>query len=544
MPTITYNIPELKKLVGKKMSNEQLAEVITLIKPNLEKIEGGKITIEHTADRPDLFSSEGLARSISNYLGFGKGLTKYKVGKPKIELTTKNVAIRPYVSAAVFRGLKMSEEFFENMINVQEILADSIGRKRRKVAIGIHDFDKIKGPINYWGAARDETMTPLGSSEKMKLSDVLQRTEKGTDYGGVISSSKTFPVFSDSIGIFSLPPIINSERTSVTQKTKNLFVEVTGTNKNSVAQVMNILASGLAERSALEGVKIKFEKKSEITPNLSETVTELEAGLVNRMLGLKLSSKDIIDLLGRMGYDALSGGPDKIEVIVPSFRNDILHPVDIVEDVAIAYGYNNLKSDVPNISTIGRSLNLEKLCDGAALSLVGFGFQEVFSSCLSNKSDQFAKMGMPETEIVEIENPSSADYTCVRNSLLPGLLKILSVNKHVEYPQNIFETGDVVMPDNTEETLARNERRIAGTICHSKAGFAEMKSVLDSMMKNLGLGYKMEECDSGMYIPGRGVDVYVEKKFVGSFGELHPAVTQNWDIGMPVAVFEISLESV
>lgn len=542
MPTVTYRKAELKKLIGKRLSDDQLAEVITLIKPNLEKTEGDNITIEHTADRPDLFSTEGLARAVAGYLNLRRGLRKYSVFKPKIQIKINSVPVRPYVSAAVVRNAKIDGLLLGEMISTQELLSDSIGRKRGKVAIGMHDLDKIRGPISYSGASHDEKIIPLDYTGSMKLVDVLEKTEKGKEYGNIINSAKLLPVFKDSLGIFSFAPILNSERTRVTEKSRNLLIEMTGTDKQAVNQVMNIFITGLAERKfSIESVKLKYEKRSEVTPDFSEGVSEISVDMVNKILGLQLSAKEIMGLLNRMGYDAV-GSADRIEVITPAYRVDILHPADIVEDVAIAYGYNNFRPELPSISTLGKPLELENLCEKASTALIGFGFQEVLSSALSNPKDQFEKMNMPQTEFVEIANPSSSEYTCVRTSLLPGLLNFLSSNKHYEYPQNIFEIGDVAIPDKVEETFARNERRLAGIICHSKAGFAELKSVVDGLMKNLGLGYSVKECDSEMYIPGRGVDVFIERKFIGSFGELHPRAIQNWDVGMPVSAFEILLE--
>lgn len=544
MPTVIYRKAELKKLIGKRLSDDQLAEVITLIKPNLEKTEGDNITIEHTADRPDLFSTEGLARAVAGYLNLRRGLRKYSVFKPKIQIKINSVPVRPYVSAAVVRNAKMDGLLLGEMISTQELLSESIGRKRGKVAIGMHDLDKIRGPISYSGASHDEKIIPLDYTESMKLDDVLEKTEKGKEYGNIINSAKLLPVFKDSLGIFSFAPILNSERTKVAEKSRNLLIEMTGTDKQVVNQAMNIFITGLAERKfSIESVKLKYEKRSEVTPNLSEGVSEISVDMVNNILGSQLSAKEIMGLLNRMGHDAV-GSADRIEVITPAYRVDILHPVDVIEDIAIAYGYNNFKPELPNISTLGKPLELENLCEKASTTLIGFGFQEILSSALSNPKDQFEKMNIPQTEFVEIANPSSSEYTCVRTSLLPGLLRFLSANKHYVYPQNIFEIGDVVLPDKVEENLARNERRVAGAICHSKTGFAEIRAMVDGIMKSLQLGYTTNECDSELYIPGRGVDMYIGKKFVGSFGELHPQVIQNWNIDMPIGVLEINLENI
>ncbi len=542
MPTISYKKSQLRKFIGKKMSDDELADVISLIKPNIERLEGEEIEVEHTADRPDLFGVGGLARAISHYRGLKKGTSKYTVFKPKIEVRMSSVGARPYVSCAVMRNVDLRGDNFESVIRIQEALSESIGRRRRKVAIGVHDLDKIRGPISYEGAAKSEKMAPLESDEEMELNDIVQKTEKGREYGGIIFDSKTFPSFKDSSGIFSFPPILNSSRTMLTENTKNMFIEVTGTDKRAVNQVMTILVSDLAEMGfSIESVRMKYTKRSEVTPYMQESVSEISASSVNKMIGLNLSAREIIDLLSRMGYDAFGSG-EKMEVVVPPYRMDIIHPVDIIEDVAIAYGFNNMTHDIPNMATVGGSNEVDIASRKASMSLVGFGFQEIMTSALSNPTDQFDKTGRTRTDIVEIENPSSAEYSCVRSSLLPGLLKVLSSNKHYEYPQNVFEVGDVVIPDRNEETGARNERRVCGLICHSKSGVAEARSVVEGVMRSLGLGYSTRECDSELYIPGRGFDMFIGNRYVGSFGELHPRTVQGWDIGMPTSAFEISVE--
>lgn len=541
MPTVTYRKAELRKLIGRKISDEELTEAITLIKPNLEKFDDETVTIEHTADRPDLFGVEGMARAVSSYLGFRKGLRKYAPSKPKVSIRSKPPSSRPYVSAMVVRKVDMKGGFFESMIEIQELLSDSIGRRRSKVAVGIHDLDSIEGPVSYSGADKSEKMVPLGGNEGMTLGEVLSGTEKGIEYGRILEGVRSFPAFRDSKGIFSFPPILNSERTKVTEGTRNLLVEVTGTDRKAVTQVMAILASNFGDRFSIESVSLKREKKTEVTPNMEEGVHEVGLSDANRVMGASLQSKEAIELLSRMGYDAV-GSWDKLEVVAPAYRSDILHPVDVIEDLAIAYGYNNMAPEAPNVQTTGSQLGVERASRSASMSLVGFGFQEVMTSALSNKADQFERMSLPESDIVEIANPSSSEYTCVRKSLLPGLLKVLAANKHHEYPQNVFEVGDAVIPDKAEETGARNERRIAAAVCHSRAGFAEVKSVLDSTLKSLGTGCSFRECDSQMFVPGRGFDIYMDERFVGSVGELHPQVVQNWDIGMPTAVLELSIE--
>ncbi|TAL46852.1 phenylalanine--tRNA ligase subunit beta [archaeon] len=542
MPTLKYNKKDLQQLIGKKLSDEQLEEVLNLIKPNVEEKTEKEWTIELTADRPDLFGVEGLARAVRQYLEIDEGLKKYPVASSKLAVKVESVPVRPYVASAIVRNVSMTEEMIDSLMNIQEILHDTIGRKRSKVAIGVHDLDTIKPPITYTGVSKEKEMVPLESTETMTLKQVTEENSKGQAYGNLIEHSRLWPVFTDANGIFSFPPIINSDRTKVTPKTKNLFIEVTGTNKQAVKQVLNIFVTNLAERKCkIQSVKLNYGKKSETTPDLSENVIEIEKDSVNKWLGINLDEKQIKELLERMGYDAVVSG-SKIEVLVPAYRNDILHAVDIFEDIAIAYGYNNFQVELPNIATIGKPSQLEKFCSNVRHLMAGFEFQEIIRPTLSNVAEQFDKMNVPQEPVIEIENPVSKEYTCLRSWLLPSIVKVLAANKHVSYPQNIFEIGDVVIPDENPETRSKSVRKICGAVSHGKANFAEMKSIVDSLLRNLGIEYTLEPCAHTGYTAGRGAHVFSEGKVIGSFGEVNPKTLENWKLEMPVASFELNLE--
>jgi phenylalanyl-tRNA synthetase beta chain len=544
MPIITFNKKELLKLVGKKLSDRQLEEVISLIKPGVELQTANEITLEVYSDRPDIFGVEGLARAIRSYLGIQPGLKKYKVEKPKLTLKVSKVPIRPFVAAAVVKNVKMTNAFIKSLIGLQEVFHQTFGRKRSKVAIGIHDYSKIKLPISYTAVEKETKMVPLEHKNEFSLQEILEKTQQGKEYGHIIAGARLLPVFMDAEGIFSFPPIINSERTRLTEETTTLFIDLTGTKKDAVLQTLNILVTNLADRGCkIEAVKLLHEKKTEVVPNLTEDVLEISLQQIEKMLGISLSAKQTIELLQRMGYGAVNAGSGRIEVIIPAYRADILHPVDIIEDVAYAYGLNNFSPKLPNVATVGKANAIEKISEKICDLLVGFGFQEVMRFTLSNQNEQFTKMGLPKGDAVEIENPVSAESTCLRVWLIPSLLKVLSANKHVEYPQNIFEIGDVVLLNEKAETMTENRRRVAGVICASRVSFAETKSIVDTLLKNLGLGYHLRAAEHKSFIEGRAAEIFVNGKKVGIFGEIHPQILENWNLEMPVAAFEIEIEN-
>ncbi len=543
MPTITYDKKDLLNLIG-KISEQELEEVIHLIKPNVENSTENEITLELTPDRPDLFGIEGLARAIKQYLGLQVGLKKYKVEPAKIQIKASHLPYRPYPAAAVVRKVSITDAFIRSLMNIQEVLAETIGRKRKKVAIGIHDFDKIIPNITYTEVSPKEKIVPLDTNEEMTLEEILDKIPKGKDYGHILSGREKVPVFIDAKGIFSFPPIINSDRTRVTEKTTNLLIEMTGTDKEAVLQTLNIIVTNFAERGcSIEAVKIFHGDESETTPNLNPSFIDVELGEIDKWVGINLKKIDVKILLERMGYD-VTEEKDKFRIFIPAYRTDILHQIDLIEDVAIAYGFNNFIPHLPNIATVGKSHPTEKLSSKVRQLLTGFGFQEIMRPILTNKKDLFDKMNMPYENVIELENPVSEEYVCLRNWVLPSLMEVLSANKHVEYPQNIFEVGDVVVLDENEETMSKTVRKIACVISHSKASYTEIKGVVEALLRQIDIEYSFKEYSSGTFLEGRQTEIISNNKVIGMLGELSPIVLEKWGLEMPCSAFEIDLDSV
>lgn len=544
MPTITYDKQDLLNLIGKKLSDDQLEEVINLIKPSVERIGKDEIVVEHTPDRPDLFGVEGLARAIRCYLEIDRKIKSPTFRKSGLRVICRKVYYRPYIACAVVRNVKLNDYFIKSLMNIQEVLHETVGRKRKKVAIGVHDFDKISFPAEYISVIPETRIVPLESKKEMSLREVLSKNTKGREYGSIVNSNKLWPVYVDSKGVFSFPPIINSDRTKVTNNTKNLFIELTATDRKAVMQALNIMVSNFAERGCtIESVEVRSGSKKEVTPLIKQDIIDLGVGYINEILGLELTSREVLELLKRMGFEAMPR-KNKIKVAVPYYRSDILHPVDIVEDIAIAYGYNNFKPEMPEVGTVGKPNDLEKLSSKIRSLIAGLGFQEVVRYVLSSSEKQFGRMNLKNELAVEIENPVSKEYTCLRKYLLPGVLELLSTNMHKDYPQKVFEISDVVYLDANTETGAKNVRKLCCAISDSKVGYEYMSSVVDAYMKNLGIVYTLRSAKHPSFVEGRVAEILIKGKVVGVVGEVSPVVLNNWKIEMPVAAFEIDVNGV
>ena len=559
MPKFDVSKSDLERLIGKEFTVEEWEDLFLYAKCELDDVweENGEIYFKADSkdtNRPDLWSAEGIARQIKWALGMEKGLPKYEIERSDIVVYVdeKLKEIRPYGVYAIVEGLELDEEALKQMINLQEKVALTFGRRRREVAIGIFDFDKVKPPIYYRAAEKTEKFVPLGFTEELTLEEILEKHEKGKEYGHLIRDKPYYPLLVDSEGkVLSMPPVINSEITGrVTTETRNVFVDVTGWDLKKIMLALNVVVTALAERGGrIRSVKVIYPDFEIETPDLSSREFEVELDYVRRLAGIELSDGEIKDLLERMMYEVeLVDG--KARVRYPAFRDDIMHARDILEDVLIAYGYNNIEPEEPKLAVQGRGDRFVEFEDAVRELMVGFGLQEVMTFNLTNREAQYSRMRLepgenyfnhPPAELVEIENPISPKWSALRGWLIPSLLDFLSQNTHEEYPQRIFEVGKATLIDESRETKTVSESKLAVALAYPRVTFTEAKEILESVMRHLGFVYELQEVEHPSFIPGRVGKIVVDGKEIGIIGELHPAVLENWGIEMPTAVFELFL---
>jgi len=534
MPVITFKYEDLTGLIGKKVDKNALLQKIPMIGAEIDRVEDNSISVEFFPDRPDLLSVEGLARAMRSFLGIEKGMKKYDVAPPSISLEIDDSVneVRPFVSAAVVRDVRMSEDFIVSMMELQEKLHFSIGKDRKKMAIGLHNFDAVTPPFTYRAVKPDEiSFVPLGETVEMNLDEILQKHDKGIKYAHLVEKFDKYPVIIDSNKhVLSFPPIINGELTAVDLFTENLFVDVTGTDVNAVNSALNIITTAIAERGGkLEMVKV-IGNEARNTPDLSPSHVKVDLDYASKILGFDIK-KHAADALEKMGFDARVKGK-VIEVDIPAWRVDILHPIDIVEDMAIGYGYDKISPELPKSMTFGSSLSSNKIHE----TMIGLGFNEVLTISLSNEEEQFEKMNLKPREVVSIENPISSKHSCIRVSLLPSLMEILSKNRHNELPQMIYEVGEIV---EITDGIPLNKTMVSGVKIDAKTGFTECKSIVEALLRNMGIKADIEEKKSGAFIDGRCASLLKDEKPIGYFGEVHPSVISNFELEYPVIAFEI-----
>ena len=538
MPVVTFDYNDFINLLGYKISKKELIERLPMIGGDFDKVDGDEISIEFFPNRPDLASVEGIARASRAFFGFETGLKKYSIKKSDIIITVAPSVkkVRPYVTTALVKNVTMTDELIASLMELQEKLHGGLGRNRKKVAIGVHNFEPVEPPFTYKAVDPNSVeFVPLNKIESMTLSEILERHEKGVDYAHLLKDFDKHPLIVDSNNnVLSYPPIINGSLTEVTPFTTDLFIDVTGTDQKAINYALNIVITSLAERGGqIYSTVVKDGGKSYASPNLTSSKRKLSVEYVNRILGTKLNEKGIIGCLTKMGYDAKKGDKGKIAVDIPAWRADILHDIDLVEDVSVGYGFDRFETDFPKALTFGGVLPKQFLYDGLRNIMVGLGFHEVTTFTISNEKDEFDKVGLNKGDRVQIENPIGEEYSCLRVSLLPSLMKILNENRHHPLPQQIFEVGVVV------DKNAKNQYHLAAVKIDAKANFTECKSMIDAVMRDSGMKYTIEDEDHPGFVKGRCASIVHKNKEIGYFGELHPKTIVGFDLEHPMIAFEM-----
>ena len=542
MATVEFTLTDLNSLLSQKLTAKQAIDAAALMGIPTEKAEGDALVFEINPNRPDWLSVEGIARSMSSFLSIRKGLRKYSFQPPKIECSVDPsfLAARPYCSAFVARNVKLTDSLLRDMMQLQEKLCDTLGRRRRKISMGAYVLSKLSPPFHYKAAKPSElSFVPLEMKEKLTLSQILEKHPKGRVYAPVIRDMPAYPVILDSKqDVLCLIPITNGESSKLEANTTcDLFVEVNGTAQSSVDDCIAILYAQLADRSAaIEQVSFTGAVNG-ATPKARERKFKVTLAAVKKLAGLDLSVPEMADNLEKMGFSASAEG-DSVVAVAPAYRNDIMAECDLVEDIAIAYGYQNIQGRQPPFSTIGAKNPVEAFADRLRELTIGLGFQDCVTFTLTNEATHYSRLLLEPTARVEIGNPLTTETTMVRSTLLPSMLSVLEANKDQKYPQKLSEVGDVVVIDPKSAAGCTTRKRLCAVVAGKGAGLSEIKSSLEALLKELSFSYALSPSASPFYIPTRAADVEGPKVH-GHFGELHPQVLENFNLTMPVACFEL-----
>ncbi len=525
--------------VNLKSLSEELNRSIDEIKNALESlgVEVNENSVEILPNRPDLYSYHGIKRILKFWFHIQKP-KYYEVKKSGIKMyVDSNLRkIRPWISCTLIKNVNVNESIIYELMDLQEKLHKILARDRKKFAIGVHDFDKLKSDFYYKSVKPNEiSFIPLNETKKMYLDEILNIHEKGIAYRHLLINFKKYPIIVDANNnVLSFPPIINNILTKVTQNTKNIFIDVTGLDFYSVDMGLKLITTTISEiKSSAEiySVDVVYKNKIYVTPDLKFKKFKIHKKYISKLLDIDINSEMLVENFSKVGLNYESK-----YVYVPPYRFDIISDNDLAEELAIAYGYNIFKGILPEKFTIGSVLEFEIISENLRKLLIGLGFTEVVNLSLSNPKEQFENMLLKDSAIT-IFNPISEEHTLLRTSLLPNLLTTLKHHQHYSLPQKIFEIGDVIQE-------YKNIRHLACTIIHSKANFTEMRSVVECILKHIFKSeseWKLEHCEMPFFISGRCAKIISNEKVLGHFGEIHPKVLMNFELKYPVTGFEMCL---
>jgi phenylalanyl-tRNA synthetase beta chain len=551
MPVITFDYKDLYEVLGKEIDKDKLIKLLPMIGSDIDEYDDKQSKVEFFPNRPDYLSVEGVARTLKGFLDIEKGLPEYEVKESgiNIEVDPELKNIRPYISFGIVENVDLSGNKLKQIMDFQEDLHWVIGRDRKKVAIGIHNLDVIEPPFFYKAADPDEnSFVALETEDEMSLREILENHKKGAKYAHLIEKFDKYPLIVDANGnVLSMPPIINGELTKLTENTKNILIDVTGTDEKAVNYALNIIMTSFAEvGSKLKSLNVVYDDRNVETPNLVPKKKEVKVKNAEKIIGVDLTSLDIANYLSNVRIGAEIEDDDTVKAIIPAYRVDILHEVDIIENIAVGYCFKKLEPELPQIATIASEDKGEIFDNLLREILTGMGFLETMSLMLTSETEHYENMKLQEDPRVIVAQPISVDRTMLRRNLLQGLMEFLEDNKHEELPQKIFEVGNVVYLDDTCETCTRDIKKVAGAVTHSTANFTEIKSIVDALFINIGFKMEIEPYYHPSFIKGRcarvkGVNNWKadDLTVTGYFGELDPEVITNFELEYPVIAFEL-----
>lgn len=566
MPKIEVNEQLFFSLLGTRPDAAELEDILPTAKAELDgwdqtsgNAEDRTIKIElNDTNRPDLWSTAGLARQLKTHrvkavpeYNFFVPLHESRDTKYRVEVEQSVSQVRPYLAGFVAKGVAITDAMLKDLIQTQEKLAWNFGRKRRTVSIGLYRPSIITWPVHYRGVDPDAvSFVPLQETRSMTLRQILAEHPKGREYGFILQDKNLHPLLLDDGGkVLSYPPIINSaDLGAVLVGDTELFIEVTGGDYPSVALTASIMACDLSDMGfEIDNVEVKYPYETPfgkvvVFPSYFQEGTRVRLDQVRKLLGLDLDLEAARSAAESMGSRATIEG-DFIAVKPAEYRNDFLHPVDIVEDILIGIGMKNFPPERPRDFTIGRLSPIEQFSRKAKLTLVGMGYQEMIYNYLGSGRDYIEKMGIPAQAVIKISNPMSENFEYLRNSPMPGLLGTEAVSVKAPYPHRTFEVGKVAVK-NPEENYGVSTRQFIGFLnTHAAADYNESASHVATLMFYLGKEYSVKESFDPRFITGRQAEVWSQGKRVGVFGEVHPAVLESFGVAVPAAGGELDLDS-
>ena len=544
MPTISVKQNLLRRLVesrGRVHDVEDLAFRLPLMGTDIDTCDEDVLDIEIFPDRPDLLSPETLFHGMMPFLHDSPPSPRLAVkpGTISMRVAPELSDIRPVILGAVVRGLELDEDIIKRLMDHQEKLHFALGRGRKRASIGVHDLSTLEPPFRVEAVERSHSFIPLAMDDEMTIDEILEKHPKGVDYAHLLDGMDKVPIIFDSNdAVLSFPPIINGDHTTVTEKTRDIFIDVTGLDLRACEASLMLICLQLSVLGGqVESVRVTTCEGKDWSINGTPIEHKVERVLVEGILGNSFSDDEIEEAIRRMGGQYKGDMSGVLSILMPRWRFDILHPIDLVEEVAIGHGYDDLAYDVPKAPLTAIPRQDGHLRRRIREALQGLGLIQIQSLTLSNDSDQFTSMRWKKDgAITRMTNPITTEHTILRQNILPGLLRLLAANRHHDLPQGVYELGTVVI-DHT------NRDRFAFLVAEKSGGFASLRGRIQALMRDLGCqDWTLEVLEGGPWLEGRSASIIVNGITVGECGELDPHVSESFDLNVPMSGAQIDVQ--
>ena len=545
MPTISVEQSLLRDLVeskGRVHDIEDLAFRLPLMGTDIDRCDSEILDIEIFPDRPDLLSAETLFHSMMPFMHNSPANPRLLVnpGTVSMKVSQDLANIRPVILGAIVRGVDVDDALIKRLMEHQEKLHFALGRGRKRASIGVHDLSKISPPFRVEAVTRNHSFIPLAMDEEMTIQEILENHPKGVDYAHLLDGMEKVPIILDSDNaVLSFPPIINGDHTTVTTETRDIFIDVTGLDVRACESALMLICLQLSVLGGkIESVRVTTCEGKEWSLNGQPVEHKVERSLVEGILGNSFTDEEIDNAIHRMGgiYNGEISGI--LSISMPRWRFDILHPIDLVEEVAIGHGYDDLSHDVPKAPLTAIPRPDGHLRRRIREALQGLGLIQIQSLTLSNDEDQFNSVRWsPDGEITRMTNPITTEHTILRQNILPGLLRLLAANRHHDLPQGVYELGSVVIDHS-------NRERFAFLVAEKSGGFATLRGRIQALMRDLGCNeWELKDCDQGPWLKGRAAEIQVQGKTIGECGEIDPNVSEIFELNVPMSGAQIDIEA-
>jgi phenylalanyl-tRNA synthetase beta chain len=522
------------------------------------------IEFEITSNRPDCRSIIGIAREAAVTLGKELKYPQITVNgsdeemKFEIDVQTelckrycgkviKDVKVDPSPYWMQRRLIEAGMRPINNIVDITNYVMLELGQPLH--AFDLEDIKYNKMIVKL--AQEGEKFTTLDGAQRTLTSDmlVIGNQDKTLDLAGIMGGENS-EVKDNTTSIFLEGASFAKENIRATSKKlglrteassrfeKGIDVNLTEAAVNRACQLIEELGCG----TVLNGMLDYYPKKEEV-----QKITA-NPERINKLLGVNVPMDQFINILERLEFKCNLISSDKLELEVPSFRLDICEDADILEEVSRIYGYENIPSaTLEGNATAGVKTNKQKFMDNVKSNSIAVGLNEILTySFVSPRGVD--KLNLAEDderrEFVKIINPLGEETSVMRTTLIPNMLDVISTNlSHKVEEVYAFECGNTFRP---QEGLPVETKKLSIGMYGKEVDFFSIKGAVETILTNVGFdGYEVEpETKNLTFHPGRCAKLVYNNICIGTFGELHPDVLENYDLNQRVYVAEIDIDLV